>query len=56
MTNINYGTIIIGGGAAGLMCAASLSSTLSSKPTLLLEKMEKPSRKVRITGNEYMHY
>ncbi len=50
MTNINYGTIIIGGGAAGLMCAASLSSTLSSKPTLLLEKMEKPSRKVRITG------
>ncbi len=49
MGNNKYGTIIIGGGAAGLMCASFIHSKGDST-TLLLEKMEKPSRKVRITG------
>lgn len=45
---IEYSTVIIGGGAAGLMCAAHLSSKYGK--VILLEKMEKPARKVRITG------
>ncbi|MEG1649431.1 MAG: NAD(P)/FAD-dependent oxidoreductase [Rikenellaceae bacterium] len=45
---IEYSTVIIGGGAAGLMCAAHLQS--NSGKVLVIEKMEKPSRKVRITG------
>ncbi len=42
-----YNTIIIGAGAAGLM-AASVAAQKGS--VLVLEKMEKPARKVRITG------
>ena len=43
-----YDVIIIGGGAAGLMAAGTAAG--QGYRTLLLEKMEKPARKVRITG------
>lgn len=48
--------VIIGGGAAGLMAAAQISSILSEegnscKPSILLiEKMMRPGRKIGITG------
>lgn len=45
---IKYSTVIIGGGAAGLMCAAHLPSKYGK--VVVIEKMEKPARKVRITG------
>ena len=44
----NYDVIVIGAGAAGLM-AAGQAAGLGAK-TLLIEKMERPGRKVRITG------
>jgi len=40
--------IIIGGGPAGLLAAGQAAA--SSMPTLLLEKMDRPGRKLRITG------
>lgn len=43
-----YDVIVIGGGAAGLMAAGTAAANGSH--VLLLEKMEKPARKVRITG------
>ena len=43
-----YDVVVIGGGAAGLM-AAGTAAKVGNK-VLLLEKMEKPARKVRITG------
>ncbi|MFC2103956.1 NAD(P)/FAD-dependent oxidoreductase [Bacteroidota bacterium] len=43
-----YDTIIVGGGAAGLM-AAGQSAELGAK-VLVLEKMNKPGRKLGITG------
>ena len=43
-----YDVVVIGGGAAGLM-AAGTAARIGNK-VLLLEKMEKPARKVRITG------
>ncbi len=43
-----YDVVVIGGGAAGLMAAGTAART--GKKVLLLEKMEKPARKVRITG------
>ena len=43
-----YDVIVVGGGAAGLMAAGTAAS--SGRRTLLLEKMEKPARKIRITG------
>lgn len=43
-----FDTIIVGGGAAGLM-AAGQSATLGDR-VLLLEKMNKPGRKLGITG------
>ncbi|MFC2151103.1 NAD(P)/FAD-dependent oxidoreductase [Bacteroidota bacterium] len=43
-----YDTIIVGGGAAGLM-AAGKSAELGAK-VLVLEKMNKPGRKLGITG------
>ena len=44
----HYDVVVIGGGAAGLM-AAGTAARIGNK-VLLLEKMEKPARKVRITG------
>lgn len=48
MLHPNYDVVVIGGGAAGLM-AAGTAARVGNK-VLLLEKMEKPARKVRITG------
>jgi predicted Rossmann fold flavoprotein len=43
-----YDLIVIGGGAAGLMAAGSAAER--GLKVALLEKMEKPARKIRITG------
>lgn len=43
-----YDLIVIGGGAAGLMAAGTAAE--NGLKVALLEKMEKPARKVRITG------
>lgn len=43
-----YDLIVIGGGAAGIMAAGSAAET--GCRVLVCEKMEKPQRKVRITG------
>ena len=48
LTHPYYDVVVIGGGAAGLMAAGTAART--GKKVLLLEKMEKPARKVRITG------
>lgn len=46
-----YELIVIGGGPAGLMAAGTASALLGKGGrVLLLEKMEKPARKLRITG------
>ncbi|WP_298063888.1 NAD(P)/FAD-dependent oxidoreductase [uncultured Rikenella sp.] len=46
-----YDLIVIGGGPAGLMAAGEAASALQGRGrVLLLEKMEKPARKLRITG------
>lgn len=56
METLRRDLVIIGGGAAGLMAAAQISSLLSeevnsSKPSvLLIEKMMRPGRKIGITG------
>jgi predicted Rossmann fold flavoprotein len=44
----HYDVMVIGGGAAGLM-AAGQSATLGAR-TLLIEKMDRPGRKLQITG------
>ena len=43
-----YDVIVVGAGAAGLMAAGTAAKNGSR--VLLLEKMEKPARKVRISG------
>ena len=43
-----YQVIVVGGGAAGLMAAGQ--ATGLGATTLLLEKMDRPARKLRITG------
>ena len=48
MEIINYDVIVIGGGAAGMMAAGTAAQ--NGHKVALLEKMEKPMRKVRITG------
>lgn len=48
MENREYDVVVIGAGAAGLMAAGTAARNGSR--VLLLEKMEKPARKVRITG------
>ena len=47
-TAAQYDVVVIGGGAAGLMAAGTAAK--NGKRVLLLEKMEKPARKIRITG------
>lgn len=44
----HFDVIVIGGGAAGVMAAGVAAGT--GRKVLLCEKMEKPQRKVRITG------
>ena len=48
LSHPRYDVVVIGGGAAGLMAAGTAART--GKKVLLLETMEKPARKVRITG------
>lgn len=48
MENRDYDLIVVGAGAAGLMAAGTAARNGSR--VLLLEKMEKPARKIRITG------
>lgn len=43
-----YDVVVVGAGAAGLMAAGTAAR--NGAKVLLLEKMEKPARKVRITG------
>jgi len=45
---INYDVIIIGGGAAGMMCAGTAFK--NGKNVLILDKNPRPARKVMITG------
>ena len=47
MTQI-YDVIVVGGGAAGLMCAGTAARR--GKKVLLLEKMPRPGRKILVTG------
>ena len=48
MTKEKYDLIVIGGGPAGMMAAGQ--AVRHKRRVLLLEKMEKPLRKLRITG------
>ena len=51
MGNYSADIIIIGGGAAGLMAAAGAAQTLGgSGKVMVLEKMQRPGRKIMITG------
>ncbi|MEG1993848.1 MAG: NAD(P)/FAD-dependent oxidoreductase, partial [Oscillospiraceae bacterium] len=44
----NFDVIIVGGGAAGLMAASS--AMYYGKSVLLIEKKERPARKILVTG------
>ncbi|MFC2097087.1 NAD(P)/FAD-dependent oxidoreductase [Bacteroidota bacterium] len=48
LSNNKYDTIIIGGGASGLIAACR--SIKNGRKTIVLEKMPRPGRKLRITG------
>lgn len=48
MKNIEFDAIIIGAGAAGLMCAATAGQT--GRKVLLLDHAKKPGEKIRISG------
>lgn len=48
MENRDYDLIVVGAGAAGLVAAGTAAH--NGARVLLLEKMEKPARKIRITG------
>lgn len=54
MSNHTADIIIIGGGAAGLMAGAGAAATFASQGrqgrVLILEKMQRPGRKIMITG------
>jgi predicted Rossmann fold flavoprotein len=47
-SDVTYNVIVIGGGPAGMMAAGQ--AALQGKSVLLLEKMERPGSKLRITG------
>ncbi|MBN1681889.1 MAG: NAD(P)/FAD-dependent oxidoreductase [Anaerolineae bacterium] len=48
MNDLRYDVIVVGGGAAGLFAAGQAAS--HGAQTVLLEKMNRPGRKLRITG------
>lgn len=51
MENYSADIVIIGGGAAGLMAAAGAAQTLAGAgKVIVLEKMQRPGRKIMITG------
>ena len=51
MGNYSADIIIIGGGAAGLMAAAGAAGTLEGAgKVIVMEKMQRPGRKIMITG------
>lgn len=56
MSNASYDVIIIGAGAAGLMCAAALYNVDPSLKLLVLDKNSKPGRKLLATGNGRCNY
>ena len=43
-----YDVIVVGGGAAGLLCAGTAAAR--GRKVLVLEKMERPARKILVTG------
>ena len=52
MADNNYDTVIIGGGAAGLYCAAKLArSSFAGKRIMLLESGPRVGRKLALTGS-----
>ena len=51
METDRYDVIIIGAGAAGLMCACALFSLQPSMKVLIIERNSKPGRKLLATGN-----
>ncbi|MDD2279408.1 MAG: NAD(P)/FAD-dependent oxidoreductase, partial [Bacteroidales bacterium] len=48
MKNTHYDVVVIGAGPAGLLAAGK--AAMEGARVLVLEKMEKPARKLRITG------
>lgn len=48
MSGAEYGLVVIGGGAAGLMCAVTAAER--GIKTAIIEPNDKPGRKLRITG------